>query len=275
MKVAKKVLALLLTVVMLCSLANAAMAKDLDSGFCGERATWALDLNGTLTIKGNGDMKAYAMGSHADFRNYSTKVKKVVMQKNVLSIGAYAFQGFSALTSVKMEDSVLRIGAHAFSDCTSLTDITLSGITVTINAYAFSNCPALKSIVIPEKVSALNAHTFDGCTGLQSVEIRNATCRFTASDVLPKGVTVIGYKGSTAQEYAEKNGLAFRVIGSTTPEQPGQPATQPTTDTTPAADAGKCPLCGQNHEGFPGSLIGGIHSFIYTLLMLFGLRKAT
>jgi len=270
MKVAKKVLALLLTVVMLCSLANAAMAMDVYKGFCGESATWAIDSNGTLTISGSGDIKAYSGGSHSDFRQYKSKIKKAIVKRSIMSIGAYAFQGMSALTTVKMDDSVVKIGASAFADCPVLTTVTLSSNIVSIGSYAFSNCSALKSIVIPNLVTTINAHVFDGCTGLKTIEIQNASCKFASSAILPQGVTVIGYQNSTAQEYAQKNGLAFQVIGNATPEQP----TQPTSDTASTTQTSGCPLCGQTHEGFPGSLIGGIHSFIYGLLMLFGLRTA-
>lgn len=273
MKLRKKCLAILLTLVLTASMASVAMAKDLYSGFCGDRATWGLDFNGTLTIKGNGDMNAYAIGSHADFRQYSSKIKKVIVQKNILSVGAYAFQGMTALSSAKLEDSVIRIGTSAFSGCTALTAVTLSSILSSIGSYAFSDCTSLKSIVIPASVSSLGAHSFDGCTGLQTIEVQNASCRLASSDILPQGVTVVGYKGSTAQTYAEKNGLAFKEINTSSAEPTTQPATQPTSGTTTTTDAGKCPLCGQTHEGFPGSLIGGVHSFIYWLLMLFGMRS--
>ncbi len=273
MKYGKKVVAILLAALIMLSLASTAMARDVYNGFCGDRATWSIDTNGTLTISGNGDTRAYAKGNTADFRRYSSKIKKVVVKKNILSVGNYAFQGMTALTSVKLEDSILRLGEGVFADCTALTDVTLSSITTSIGSYAFSNCSSLKSIVIPEKVMMLTAHLFDGCTGLQTIEVRNASCAFLSSGILPQGVTLVGYKGSTAQVYAAENGLAFKAIDDSSAEQTTQPATQPTSGTTTTTDADKCPLCGQTHEGFPGSLIGGIHSFFYWLLMLFGMRK--
>ena len=51
----------------------------------------------------------------------------------------------------------------------------------------------------------------------------------------------------------------------TNPTQPTQPATQPTTQ----QQSGNCKYCGGNHSGFPGFLIGIIHS----ILAMFGLHK--
>ena len=273
MKLIKKSFAVLLTLAILLSLTGAASAMGLAEGTCGLHATWELSFAGGLTIAGNGDIKAYAPKSSVDFRKYSAQIKSVMMKDGITGVGAYAFQSMTALTSVKMTDNVLTIDRYAFADCPVLSDITLPSTLLFIGANAFSNCTSLKSAVIPAGITNLYAKTFAGCTALKTVEIRNKNCVFAINDILPQGVTVVGYTGSTAQYYAQKNGMAFQVLSETGTEQTTQPATQPTSGTATTTDAGKCPLCGQTHEGFPDSLIGGVHSFIYWLLMLFGMRS--
>lgn len=271
MKLVKKSMAILLVLAMLLSLTCAASAKGFANGTCGLHATWELSFTGTLTIDGTGDIKAYAANNSTDFRRYASRITTVSMGANITGVGAYAFQGMPTLTSVKIGENVLHIDKYAFADCPVLSSVTLGASQYSIGAYAFSNCPAIQSIIIPKAVTTLSAHAFEGCSGLQTIEIQNAACKFASADVLPQGVTVVGYKGSTAETYAKQNGLAFKALDDGSTTQPTTP-TQPTSGTT-TTDAGKCPLCGQTHEGFPGSLIGGVHSFIYWLLMLFGMRN--
>ena len=273
MKFTKRVLAVLLTVVMLFSLANAAMARGIAEGTCGAHVTWSLSTSGILTLEGYGDMRAYTPSINTDFRRYDAKIKSLVVKSRITSIGSYAFQNMPALISVKLGDDVVRVNNYAFDNCPLLTEVKLPTNLLYIGSNAFSNCTSLNSIVLPENVGSLNARAFEGCTALQTVEIQNTTCSISSTDVFPTGVTLIGYKGSTTQTFAEKNGLAFKEINGTSTNQPTNP-TNPTQPTTPTTDGAKCPLCGQTHEGFPGSLIGFIHNFLYNVLILFGMRQS-
>ena len=66
------------------------------SGSCGKNLTWTLDKDGTLTIKGTGEMKNYA-GSDNPWNRL--RVKIVVIQQGLTSIGKEAFRDCSGLTS--------------------------------------------------------------------------------------------------------------------------------------------------------------------------------
>ena len=89
---------------------------DSNSGKCGDDLTWTLDGDGTLTIKGSGDMYCYG-STPADERdeedegepdpspwNSNAKVKKVVFEGKVTSIGNYAFAYCTGLTSVTIPE---------------------------------------------------------------------------------------------------------------------------------------------------------------------------
>ena len=193
-----------------------------ECGALGDNVTWKLDINGTLTIQGTGDM---CSGIAFPWSEYSRNVTDIIIQKGVTSIGECAFLDFTVLKSVTIPEGMKRIDKDAFYGCSSLTDITLpDSVTVvgqnafyfckalqnirlssglnTINAYAFYGCQALKSITIPNSVTTIGSHAFDSCENLQTVLLSdNVTsigeyafhfCSSLKSINLPDSVTSIG-----------------------------------------------------------------------------------
>ena len=65
---------------------------------------------------------------------------------NVISIPAFAFQGWSGLTSVTIPNSVTSIGDQAFADCNSLTSFTIPNAVTSIGDWAFYHCDGLTSV---------------------------------------------------------------------------------------------------------------------------------
>ena len=89
----------------------------------------------------------------------------------VTSIGDYAFEDSTSLTSVTIPDSVTIIGYCAFYDCASLTSVTIPDSVTVIGWGAFSGCTSLTSITIPDSVTIIGSVAFYGCTSLTSVTI--------------------------------------------------------------------------------------------------------
>ncbi len=94
--------------------------------------------------------------------------------KPVTSIGNYAFESRTSLTSVTIPDSVTSIGKYAFSSCTGLTNITLPNSVTSIGNAAFYGSTGLTSVTIPNRVTYIGEGTFSGCTGLTSITIPNS-----------------------------------------------------------------------------------------------------
>ena len=108
-----------------------------------------------------------------------TSLTSITIPGSVTSIGDLAFYGCTSLTSIAIPDSVASIGSSAFSDCDSLTSVTIPDSVTSIGSSAFSSCTSLTSVIIPDSVTSIGDWTFSGCTSLTSV-------------IIPDSVTSIG-----------------------------------------------------------------------------------
>ncbi len=147
---------------------NVTVAGIVESGSCGSRVTWALDIDGNLTISGSGKMSSYSSGS-APWRSKGSNIKSIVIEDGVTSIGDYAFRDCTAFESITIPSSMTSIGDYAFSNCSSLKNITICDGLTTIESYAFAYCDGLETITIPASVTSIESYAFGYCNTLKDV----------------------------------------------------------------------------------------------------------
>ena len=145
---------------------------------------------------------------------------------SVTSIGSYAFEWCTRLTSISIPNTVTSIGNYAFSGCTGLTSVTIPNSVTSIGSSAFDgtawynnqpdgivyagkvlykykgNMPNGTSIEVEEGTLAIANSAFYGCSGLTSVTIPNSVtsignnafygCTGLTSVTIPNSVTSIG-----------------------------------------------------------------------------------
>ena len=194
-------------------LVNVILGKDAESGEVDPTELTATDdgnrwTDGTLLYAFTSEQKRdVAVVGVADRQ---ALVKAVVpaavkiddVSYKVTTVGNYAFQGCTELTSVTLPSSVTTIGDWAFSGCTYLTSFTIPSSVTRIGNDAFEYCTGLRSISIPESVTRIGDYVFRGCTGLTSVSIPEsvlsigndafAGCSGLRSVSIPESVMSIG-----------------------------------------------------------------------------------
>ena len=105
------------------------------SGNCGDSrneggvasVTWKLSTDGTLTISGTGAMENYwsTLSDKRPWKENLTKIKSLVVEEGVTSVGQNAFKSCSTLESVELPKSLTTIVSGAFVNCTGLKTMTL------------------------------------------------------------------------------------------------------------------------------------------------------
>ena len=180
------------------------------SGQCGENATWTLVGNGLLIIDGSGDMYNYGEKSNtAPWREHSGDIIKVDFSNEITSIGAYAFNGCTALEQITIPAAVTQIGSEAFKNCSALETVTFNEDSqlTRINQFAFLNCSSLNYFSIPANVTNIDRHAFKGCTGMTDmfclVDIQNTNLSWYSTDSYMDFIPLCGTTCHVEQKYID------------------------------------------------------------------------
>ena len=137
------------------------LANAENSGTCGPNLKWLLTDNGVLVITGKGGMYDYSDYNRSPWSK--SDIKRIIIGDGVTTIGEFAFNDCSALTSVNILNSVTTIKMQAFSNCSALTSVNIPNSVTTIGNYAFADCSALTSVTIPKSVTEIGDYAFIFC----------------------------------------------------------------------------------------------------------------
>ena len=204
----KRLLSILLAAVMVLTMLPLGLVETAwaaSSGTCGDKLTWSLSDDGTLTISGTGKMKDYGDNygmSVAPWYVGSSQVKTVIIEDGVTSIGDRAFDGCTKLTRVVIPDSVTSIGYSSFRGCYSLPSVAIPDSVTSIGDSAFAYCKVLTGITLSGSVTSIGSCAFQSCDSLTSVTMQNGVtdigdnaftyCKNLTSVTIPNSVKTIG-----------------------------------------------------------------------------------
>ena len=103
-----------------------------------------------------------------------SSLKKVVLSKNIKSIGDIAFDGCAVLNDISIPDAVEEIGYRAFNDCQVMPTQKLPSKLKIIGEEAFRRCFALTSVVIPASVQTIGNYAFSECSGITAFTLEDS-----------------------------------------------------------------------------------------------------
>ena len=163
----------------------------------GNNITWNFDeVTGTLTLSGSGEMYNLSPGEGAEWHAYYHKVKKIVINEGISSIGINAFYGLEEAESIKIPHSVKTIYSGALQGCESIEEVHLPNNLTNIGTNAFFLMGSCKGFYIDEPGPKTAYHTEDGVLFCNQTLI-----------TYPQGNTRASYRVPYGTEKLE--GLAF------------------------------------------------------------------
>ena len=233
----KKSLSLALSLIMIIStlLSINITAYADSSGTCGTNGNnllWSLS-GTTLTISkgesGEARMANFVNGGAArpGWYDSRTSIKRIVLEDGVINVGAYAFDGCTAVSAIDF-GTIDTLGNNACQGCTSLVRITLPDTLGWMYSGAFQDCTSLKIADIGER--ARNSGNvpdtfFKNCTALRLVKIGAGYTGFDSNvfegcdklKVVVSDNSSLSYDGITVVSESTFNGTCSANTYSSTP----------------------------------------------------------
>ncbi len=141
---------------------------------------WYVD-DTTLKFQGTYDsIPDYTMSTTPWAKAYGSRITTVEYPNAVISQGAYAFSGCSALESITLP-STFTVKQHSFEG-SGLTSIIIQSASTVLETDAFKNVTALKNVTMPVSM-ILTADVFNGCTSISTVSLTGTACGDYSSSV--------------------------------------------------------------------------------------------
>lgn len=109
---------------------------------------------------------------------YTGTASAVSVPDEVKKIGEEAFNGNSAITSIRLPKGLESIGYGAFGSCTSLKTVQLPDSVTSVGGGAFAGCTSLGTVSLGAGVKELGTGVFAGCTSLKSIKVNKGNASF-------------------------------------------------------------------------------------------------
>lgn len=137
----------------------------------------------------------------------------VTIPESVKSIREYAFFDCIEVDKIIFGSSVKSIGEAAFYGCKDLKEVQLNENLESIGSCAFAECVSLKEFVVEKNVKFIGSSAFTKCISLEKVKFLSKNVEIGHKIFFKsKAVKILGFAGSTAEDYAKNQGSVFEAI---------------------------------------------------------------
>ncbi len=163
--------------------------KVIKSGNLSANVAYSLTSDGVMSITGSGAMPNFASHNDQPWYSYNHMISKIVIGKDITSVGNYAFCYAQNVTEIVFEEG------------SKLTNV---------GVLSFFNVPKVKNVVLPETVKSINAYAFGDCFALENVYIPQSTGFIYKTAFANSSKVVLNVsEGTYAHEFAVNNKVAF------------------------------------------------------------------
>ena len=138
---------------------DALEVEVLDSGTCGENASYTRYTNGLLHISGSGALDDQDETSLWDKAGVADGITRIIVDDGITKIGKNFFRCLSNVTSVLIGQTVSEIGMRAFAGCSKISGITLPLALTELAAGTFSDT-GIKALLVPVSVVRICVNAF-------------------------------------------------------------------------------------------------------------------
>ena len=192
-----------------------------DSAFSG-----CYDLFGVIMPDSVTHINSYAF-------EYCTNMESAILSRKLTDIGNSAFEYCIKLGYINIPGNVTSIGKRAFADCRKMESVKIGSEVQLIGESAFEYCKRLKDfcfsldeknqsklssmpdisgtiveeIVLPASIRVIGAAVFPDT--IKKVTVYNPECSFDPLCKISSGHIITGFKGSTAETFAQLTGAEF------------------------------------------------------------------
>ena len=163
-----------------------------------ETMSATLDEEGLFTVRTTATAEAmpdyeywYTDLSNAPWADFCDDILSVNIEKNITTIGNYAFYRCENLASVTIPNSVETIGNSAFNWCHNLSSIIIPNSVTKIGERAIGS-DKLESVTIPRSVTEIGECAFLNCWFLKEVTVEWSTPLTVSDDVFQGLYTTTG-----------------------------------------------------------------------------------
>ena len=98
-----------------------------------------------------------------------TKLKQVILSRNIKTLGSGMFADCSALESVELPDSIEQLGSFVFACCKSLKTVKMPKGLFAIEASLFEKCSSLVKVEFADGLTTVSQDVFKDCESLEEV----------------------------------------------------------------------------------------------------------